>query len=34
MGRPRGAAEAVRYIRSPLWKLPPASSFDAAFSNQ
>jgi sugar phosphate isomerase/epimerase len=33
MDRLHGAAEAVGYIRSLLWKLPEAS-FDAAFSNQ
>jgi Sugar phosphate isomerases/epimerases len=33
MDRLHGAAEAVTYIRSLLWKLPEAS-FDAAFSNQ
>ncbi|GAB3617414.1 sugar phosphate isomerase/epimerase [Okibacterium endophyticum] len=33
MDRLRGAAEAVGYIRSLLWKLPEVS-FDAAFSNQ
>ena len=33
MDRLHGAAEAVGYIRSLLWKLPTAS-FDAAFSNQ
>ncbi|GDY60178.1 hypothetical protein SVIO_108010 [Streptomyces violaceusniger] len=33
MDRLHGAAEALRYIRSLLWKLPEAS-FDAAFSNQ
>jgi sugar phosphate isomerase/epimerase len=33
MDRLHGAAEALRYIRSLLWKLPRVS-FDAAFSNQ
>jgi len=33
MDRRHGAAEAVDYIRSLLWKLPE-QSFDAAFSNQ
>ncbi len=33
MDRLHGAAEAVRYVRSLLWKTPDAS-FDAAFSNQ
>jgi sugar phosphate isomerase/epimerase len=33
MDRLHGAAEAVGFIRSLLWKLPEAS-FDAAFSNQ
>ncbi|MFH8253157.1 sugar phosphate isomerase/epimerase family protein [Microbacterium sp. B2969] len=33
MDRLHGAAEAVGYIRSLLWKLPEAS-FDAAFTNQ
>jgi hypothetical protein len=33
MDRLHGAAEAVTYIRSLLWKLPDAG-FDAAFSHQ
>jgi len=33
MDRLHGAAQAVEYIRSLLWKLPE-NSFDAAFSNQ